>query len=69
MSEYDFSDSVRNPYYDRLKKQVSIKMKVSTIDYFKDMASRLGVPYQTLINLFLNECAEKKLQISVDLPK
>lgn len=58
--EYDFSKAVRNPYARRLKKQVTIRLDVPTVDYFKKLAEEVGLPYQNLINLFLRECAETK---------
>lgn len=64
--EYDFSNAVKNPYAKKLKRQVTINLDADTIDYFKDQAAVSGIPYQTLINLYLSECAlqKKKLQIS-----
>ncbi len=60
--EYDFSKAVRNPYIDKnLKKQVSMNLSVKIIDYFKELSAKKGVPYQTLINLFLNDCVDKKI--------
>jgi predicted DNA binding CopG/RHH family protein len=63
--EYDFSDSVRNPYAKHMKKQVSLRLNKETIAYFKAMASETGIPYQNLINLYLTECAHsgKKLTL------
>lgn len=64
--EYDFSKAIKNPYIDReMKKQISIKLNTSTIEYFKEMANKKGVPYQVLINIFLNDCVNKKLDIAV----
>lgn len=56
----------RNPYAGRLKKQITINIDSGTIDYFKGMAEEQGVPYQTLINLYLRDCAasRRKLQMS-----
>ena len=54
---YDFSNAKRNPYARRLKKQVTIRLDDSTISYFKHLAREVGVPYQTLINLYLGDCA------------
>ena len=54
---YDFSKAKRNPYARRLKKQVTIRLDDSTIRYFKHLAREVGVPYQTLINLYLGDCA------------
>jgi len=55
--EYDFSESVPNPYAQRLKKQITIRLDKDTIAYFKDMAEEKGIPYQSLINLYLRDCA------------
>jgi len=62
---YDFSKSVPNPYAKRLKKQITIRLDEGTIAYFKDMADEKGIPYQSLINLYLRDCAlsRKKLEI------
>ncbi|MFH0953958.1 MAG: CopG family antitoxin [Verrucomicrobiota bacterium] len=65
--EYDLSKmkSRRNPYAKRLKKQLTIRMGVDIITYFKAMATRTGIPYQNLINLYLRECVQsgRKLQL------
>ena len=53
---YDFSKARRNPYAKRLKKQVTIRLDAPTLDYFKDLSEEIGIPYQTLINLYLREC-------------
>ena len=56
----------KNPYTNRLKKQVTINLDNSTIYYFKSQSEKSGLPYQTLINLYLADCASKKrtLQLS-----
>ena len=54
---YDFSKGKRNPYAKRLKKQVTIRLEEPTLDYFKELAEDTGIPYQTLINLFLRDSA------------
>lgn len=61
--EYDFSKSSKNPYSNRLKKSVTIKLDQSTIDYFKAQSKSSGIPYQTLINLYLSDCAGNKKQL------
>ena len=63
--EYDFSTAQRNPYARRLKRQVTLRMDEGTISYFKNLAQEVGVPYQTLINLYLRDCAasHKKLAL------
>ena len=62
---YDFSNGRKNPYAEKLKKQVTIRLDIDTIDYFKKLSIRIGIPYQRLINLYLNECAihNKKLNL------
>jgi uncharacterized protein (DUF4415 family) len=57
---YDFSKAKRNPYAKRLKKQITIRLDEETLDYFKDLAEDTEIPYQTLINLYLRECAKTK---------
>lgn len=64
--EYDFSKSVPNPYTQKArKKQISINLNVETIEYFKAMANKQGVPYQALMNIFLNQCVAKKLEVRI----
>jgi len=58
--EYDFSKSVRNPYAGRLKKQVTLRLGIDVIAYFKKLAGETGIPYQTLVNLYLRECAHSR---------
>ena len=57
---YDFSKGKRNPYARRLKKQITIRLDQETLAYFKRLASETEVPYQTLINSFLRDCARTK---------
>lgn len=63
--EYNFTDSVKNPYSAKLKKQITIRIDSDTIDYFKSLAVEMGMPYQKLMNLYLAECAKshKKLKL------
>jgi len=64
--EYDFTGARPNPYSQRLKKQVTIRLDIDTVDYFKALAGQTGVPYQSLINLYLADCAtrERKLVLT-----
>ena len=57
--EYNFSGSVKNPYSKKLKKQISIRIEDDTVEYFKKLASEIGIPYQNLMNMYLTECAEQ----------
>jgi predicted DNA binding CopG/RHH family protein len=57
--EYDFSQSVQNPYAKKVKKQISLNVDVDTIEYFKVLSVKMGLPYQTLINSFLTDCAKR----------
>ena len=56
--KYDFTYSVKNPYTKKLKKQVTIRLDEDTIGYFKKLAEDKGLPYQSLINLYLRDCAQ-----------
>ena len=58
--EYDFSKGRKNPYIKRLKKQVTMNIDCSTIEYFKDQSEESGIPYQVLINLYLADCVKQK---------
>jgi len=54
--EYDFSAARKNPYAARLKKQITIRLDQDAINYFKAVSSEVGIPYQSLINLYLRDC-------------
>lgn len=66
--EYDFSKAKRNPYAKKLKQQITINIDTDTISYFKTQSNISGIPYQTLINLYLADCAanQKSLNVSWD---
>ena len=57
--EYDIErlNPRKNPYTNRLKKQITINIDQETIDYFKAQSEKMGLPYKTLINLYLADCA------------
>ena len=63
--EYDFSKAKKNPFAKRLKKQITIRIDEPTIHYFKDLAGELGIPYQSLINLYLRDCASEKRKLNL----
>jgi len=67
--EYDFSKSRKNPYSKQLKRQITIRLDAVAVDYFKQMAAELGMPYQNLINLFLRDCAVRRLKPSIQWPE
>ncbi|MDR2947141.1 MAG: BrnA antitoxin family protein [Candidatus Adiutrix sp.] len=58
--EYDFSNGEKNPYVKRTKTAITIRLDSGTIEYFKNLAEELNMPYQTLINSYLVDCASKK---------
>lgn len=60
--EYDFSSATKNPYTKNEKQQITIKLDSKVVSYFKETARQSGMPYQTLINLYLSDCAEKNLK-------
>ncbi len=68
--EYDFSEANRNPYAKKLRRAVTIRMATDTIFYFKKLSQSTGMPYQTLINLYLQDCAAtgRKLRLKWAAP-
>ena len=63
---YDFSKSVKNPYLRKRKKQLTIRLDEDTIDYFRSLAEQSGIPYQSLINLYLRDCAAEKKTLRLE---
>jgi len=61
--QYDFSKSVKNPYAKDLKKQVTLRLGIDVIEYFKGLAQETGIPYQNLINLYLRDCAHSRKKL------
>ena len=66
-AEYDLSkmQSRKNPYAKALKKQLTIRVRPDVIDYFKSMSQKSGVPYQTLINLYLQDCMSEQRKLKL----
>ena len=64
--EYDFSKALKNPYASMLKKPITIRLDEDSVTYFKAVSQEVGIPYQSLINLYLRDCAtsHKKLNLS-----
>jgi len=65
--EYDLAKlkSRRNPYAKQLKKQVTLRLSPDVIDYFKQMAEEAGIPYQSLINLYLQDCVKNHRKLDM----
>ena len=66
---YDFSKSTPNPYAKRVKQQVTIRLDRDTVSYFKAMAEEKGIPYQSLINLYLRDCAASQRELRFEWTK
>ncbi len=64
--EYDFSQSIENPYVKKIKKQVTIRLDDEVISYFKKLAEDTGIPYQSLINLYLQDCVKMQRKPSLE---
>ena len=66
--EYDFSTSKKNPYASQLKKSITIRLDEDSLSYFKEISKDIGIPYQSLINLYLRDCvaSHRKLNLSWD---
>jgi uncharacterized protein (DUF4415 family) len=63
--EYDFTNAKPNPYVKKLRKQISIRIDIDTIDFFKKQAEETGIAYQNLINLYLSDCAMHSKKINI----
>jgi len=63
---YDFSESVKSPYAKKLKKQVTIRLDEDTVAYFKNLAEQKDLPYQSLINLYLRDCAQSHKDLKIE---
>jgi len=64
-SEYDFSEGIKNPYVKPPKTTVTIRLDKETVAYFKSLAEKVNMPYQTLINSYLADCAARQRKPSV----
>ncbi len=64
--EYDFSNARKNPYASQLKKQVTIRLDEESIGYFKALSEEVGIPYQSLINLYLRDCAASHRKLNLN---
>ena len=64
--DYDLTNAIKNPYSDRLKKQITIRLDDNAvISYFKEMADQTGMPYQNIINYYLLDCVKKKKKMKI----
>ena len=67
--EYDFTNAKKNPYASKLKKQITINLNEEVLVYFKNMSEETGIPYQSLINLYLLDCVNNKKTIKFEQGK
>lgn len=64
--EYDFSAARKNPYAAQLKKQITIRLDEESITYFKAISEDVGIPYQSLINLYLRDCVASHRKLNLN---
>jgi len=64
--EYDFSAARKNPYAAQLKKQITIRLDEDSITYFKAISEDVGIPYQSVINLYLRDCAASHRKLNLN---
>ena len=64
-AEYDFSKAIKNPYAAQLKRQITIRLDEDSISYFKSISKNVGIPYQSLINLYLRDCAASNRKLNL----
>jgi hypothetical protein len=62
--EYNFSQSVKNPYAKQLRKPITIDLGVDVIEYFEKLSEETDIPYQTLISLYLKDCVQSHRKLS-----
>ena len=67
-SHYNFSkmQGRKNPYIKHLKQPVTMNLDRDAVEYFKSLAEESGIPYQTLINLYLRDCADKARKLNLE---
>ena len=63
--EYDFTTARKNPYASQLKKQITIRLDEDSIGYFKGISAEVGIPYQSLINLYLRDCVAQNRKLDL----
>jgi predicted DNA binding CopG/RHH family protein len=63
--QYDFSTSRKNPYASQLKRSATIRLDEDSITYLKSMAEQTGIPYQSLIHLYLKDCAASRKKLNL----
>ena len=63
--EYNFKNARRNPYLKQEKQHITINLDSDVITYFKSQSNSSGIPYQTLINLYLSDCVSKKRELKM----
>jgi uncharacterized protein (DUF4415 family) len=63
--QYDFSKAKKSPYASQLKRQITIRLDGDAIDYFKSISEDVGIPYQSLINLYLRDCAAEHRSLNL----
>ena len=67
--EYDFSKSKKNPYTKELKSRTTIRLDQNILEYFQTLAGKKGIPYQTLINIYLKDCMETRREPDINWKK
>jgi len=63
--EYDFTTARKNPYAAQLKRQITIRLDEDSIGYFKGISADVGIPYQSLINLYLRDCVAQNRKLDL----
>ena len=64
--EYDFSKAKKNPYASQLKKPITIRLDEDSVTYFKSVSEEVGIPYQSLINFYLRDCAASHRKLNLN---
>ena len=65
-AEYDFSNARRNPYTSNDIKQITLNLDANILNYFKDIASKTGIPYRILISSYLKDCVKRRRKLDIN---
>ncbi|MGL5032541.1 MAG: antitoxin [Microcystaceae cyanobacterium] len=63
---YDFSQSVKNPYFKDLQEPVTLQLKEDVLNYFKQLSEETGIPFQNLIILYLQDCVRQQRKLNLE---
>ena len=64
--EYNFSNTIKNPYISKDTEQITITLDSNILKYFKNKATKTGIPYKVLITSYLKDCVKKNRELEIN---